>query len=97
MPASVRHEVRKDETTGLARFSFFVLGGVNVQPRVNIVRGGNGPLSGNSVGGGSFNRKEVIKGFQDHHIVSPTNPHTMNNELFALAGVGMNSVYRKGE
>jgi hypothetical protein len=55
VPASVRHEVRKDSVTGQSRYSFFVYGGVNIQPRINIIPGGNRPLGGNSVGGGGFN------------------------------------------
>ena len=86
VPASVRHEVRRDGTTGLARYSFFVYGGVNIQPHVNIVPGGNGPLGGNAVGGGAFNRTEITRGFQDHHIISPTNHATKNHELLSLAG-----------
>jgi len=54
VPASVRHEVRQDEKTGLSRYSFFVYGGVNVQPRVNVINGVNGALKGNAVGGGGF-------------------------------------------
>ena len=50
VPASVRHEVRKDAATGQTRYSFFVYGGVNIQPRINVVQGGNGPLAGNRVG-----------------------------------------------
>ncbi len=62
-------------------------GGVNLQPRINIIQGGNGPLGGSRVGGGSFNRTEVTKGFQDHHIVSNTNAWTKNHQAFALAGM----------
>ncbi|WP_084273800.1 AHH domain-containing protein [Legionella fairfieldensis] len=86
VPASVRHEVQKDDTTGLARYSFFVYGGVSVQPRVNVVAGRNGPLDGSRVSGGAFNRKEITKGFQSHHIISPTNKATKNHELLQLAG-----------
>ena len=55
VPASVRHEVKKDETSGLTRYSFFVYGGVNVQPRINQINGVNGALRGNAVGGGFSN------------------------------------------
>ncbi|MDA0698117.1 MAG: J domain-containing protein, partial [Proteobacteria bacterium] len=54
VPASVRHEVRKDEKTGLSRYSFFTYGGVNVQPKINVINGVNGALKGNAVGGGGF-------------------------------------------
>jgi len=60
VPASVRHEVRQDEKTGLSRYSFFVYGGVNVQPRVNVINGVNGALKGNAVGGGSFNNSNCV-------------------------------------
>jgi hypothetical protein len=53
VPASVRHEVKKDDLTGLARYSFFVYGGVNIQPRTNIVAD-RGPLSGRAVGSRAF-------------------------------------------
>ena len=86
VPASVRHEVKKDDTTGLTRYSFFVYGGVSIQPRINMVSGGGGPLRGNSVGGGAFNRNMITKGFQSHHIISPTNVATKNHDLLNLAG-----------
>lgn len=86
VPASTRHEVRKDATTGLARYSFFVYGGVSLQPRINTAMGGNRPLGGNAVGGGSFNRTEITRGYQSHHIISPTNKETRNHELLRLAG-----------
>ncbi|WP_131777830.1 AHH domain-containing protein [Legionella fairfieldensis] len=86
VPASVRHDVQKDDTTGLARYSFFVYGGVSVQPRVNVVAGRNGPLDGSRVSSGAFNRKEITRGFQSHHIISPTNKATKNHELLQLAG-----------
>ena len=76
VPASVRHEVRKDAATGQTRYSFFVYGGVNIQPRINVVQGGNGPLGGNAVGGGAFNRNIDKQKFQDHHIASELNKHT---------------------
>lgn len=34
VPASVRHDVRKDDTTGLTTYSFYVYGGVNLQSRI---------------------------------------------------------------
>lgn len=95
VPASVHHEVRKEGTTGLARYSFFVYGGVNIQPRMNIVPGGGGPLGGNAVGGGAFNRTEMTRGFQEHHIVSHSNDATKNNQLFQLAGIDINSRVNK--
>ena len=85
VPASVRHEIRSD-TAGRSRHSFFVYGGVSIQPRINVVAGGNGPLRGSSVGGGAFNRNDVTRGFQSHHIVSPTNKATKNHELLGFAG-----------
>lgn len=36
VPASVRHEVSKDNTPGTSRHSFFVYGGVNIQSRINL-------------------------------------------------------------
>jgi hypothetical protein len=88
VPASVRHEVRKDSTTGLTRHSFFVYGGVNINARVNTVPGGNRPIGGNPVGGGSFNRKAITNSdyYQYHHIVSHTNQHTKSHPLLKLAG-----------
>ena len=53
VPASVRHDVRRDDT-GLTRYSFFVYGGVSVQPRINVVQGGNRSLGGNAVGRAAF-------------------------------------------
>lgn len=91
VPASVRHEVKKDDTSGLTRYSFFVYGGVNVQPRINMVTGRNAPLSGNRVGGGSFNRNNITKGFQDHHIASNKNQFTKDHQLWKLSGVNVNS------
>lgn len=55
VPASVRHEMQKDKITGLARYSFFVYGGVSIQPRIHVAPGGNGPLGGNSVSSGNLN------------------------------------------
>ena len=95
VPASVRHEVKKDDTTGLTRYSFFVYGGVSVQPRINMVSGGGGALRGNSVGGGAFNRNQVTKGFQDHHIASDKNRFTKDHELWKLSGVNVNSRVNK--
>lgn len=82
VPASVCHQ----PSVGTSRHSFFVYGGVNINPRVNVVPGGNGPLRGNQVGSGAFNRTQITKGFQSHHIVSPTNSATKNHELLNLAG-----------
>lgn len=56
VPASVRHDVRRDDTTGLTRYSFFVYGGVRVQPKINVIAGGNRSLGGNVVGGKAFNK-----------------------------------------
>jgi hypothetical protein len=95
VPASVRHEVQKDDTSGLTRYSFFVYGGVSIQPRINVVQGGNAPLGGNSVGGGAFNRNNVTKGHQDHHIASDKNSFTKNHELWKLSGVNVNSRVNK--
>lgn len=36
-------------------YSFFVYGGINVQPRINVIPGRSGPLRGNPVGGSAFN------------------------------------------
>ena len=70
MPASVRHEVKKDDTTGLTRYSFFVYGGVNLQSRINLTAGGNAALGGNPINGGS--------------ITSVNAQAAMNNKLRAL-------------
>ena len=88
VPASVRHDVRRDDTTGLTRYSFFVYGGVSVQPRINVVRGGNGALGGNRVGGGQLGRAANLRsqGFQNHHIISRSNQTTKNHELLQRAG-----------
>jgi len=88
VPASVRHEVRQDEKTGLSRYSFFVYGGVNVQPKINVINGVNGALKGNVVGGGSFNRTEIIKGYQSHHII---NQASKNHDLLTAAGFNIHS------
>lgn len=53
VPASVRHEV-KQTPSGQSRYSFFVYGGVNLQPRVNVVPGGSLPMGGSAVGGGTL-------------------------------------------
>lgn len=82
VPACVCHQ----PSVGTSRHSFFVYGGVNINPRVNVVPGGNGPLRGNQVGGGAFNRAQITKGFQSHHIISPTNSATKNHRLLELAG-----------
>lgn len=95
VPASVRHEAPQAEQEGRARYSFFTYGGVNIQPRTNIIQGGNRPLTGNLVGSNLFNRSIVIKGFQDHHIVSNTNKVTKNHDAFALAGINYNSRVNK--
>lgn len=91
VPASVRHEAVEDETSGLARHSFFVYGGVSAQPRINITRGGGGTLGGNRVGGNNFNRQNITRGFQQHHMVSTTNKATRNHDLFRLAGINPNA------
>ena len=71
VPASVRHEVRKDPETGQSRYSFFVYGGVNIQPRINVVQGGNAPLNGNAVGGGALaNNNSVL-----YQKVGPNGEH----------------------
>lgn len=54
VPASIRHEVGKDVSSGLERYSFFVYGGVNIQPKINIKQG-NGNLTGNRTGGTAIN------------------------------------------
>lgn len=86
VPASVRHEVRKDGA-GLSRYSFFVYGGVNVQPRMNVVKGG-AALSGSRVGGGAFNRDIDRQKFQSHHIVHQA---SKGHQLLAAAGFNIHS------
>lgn len=49
VPASVRHEPPKDHS-GLSRYSFFVYGGVNIQPQINTAQGSSAPLAGTPVG-----------------------------------------------
>ncbi|MCC5792428.1 MAG: J domain-containing protein [Legionellaceae bacterium] len=61
VPASVRHDVDKDHSIATSRHSFFVYGGVSIQSRININRGGNRALEGNRVGAGAFNRAKAIK------------------------------------
>jgi len=55
--------------------------------------GGNGNPPGGGSGGGptSFNRDTIKKGFQDHHIISPTNKLTRDHELLKLAGFDLES------
>lgn len=95
VPASVRHDVKKEDTTGLTRYSFFVYGGVNIQPRINVVQGRNGALGGSSIGGGAFNRNQITKGYQYHHIASNKNKFTKNHELWKLSGVNIDSRVNK--
>ena len=40
---------------------------------------------------GTFNRKTVLEGFQDHHIISDKNILTKNHELLDLSGVNLHS------
>lgn len=94
VPASIRHEVTFQEDSRLTRHSFFVYGGVNVQPRLNISQS-NGAISGNPVNNNAFNRKNVTNGFQDHHIASDKNRFTKNHELWELSGVSANSRVNK--
>lgn len=94
VPSATRHEVKKDETSGLTRYSFFVYGGVSINPRVNVRRG-NGPLGGRPIGGGAFNRTQITKGFDDHHIISNKNKHTKDHELLRLTGLNINSRVNK--
>ena len=79
MPASVRHDAPKEQG-GLARYSFFVYGGVNIQPKINFVKI-DLPMSGKAV-----NRQEITRGFQNHHIISNTNAATKNHPLLQNAG-----------
>jgi len=88
VPASVHHEV---DSHSRRRYSLFVYGGVNIQPRVNITQGGVGPLGGTSVGGGSFDRGAITHGFQSHHIISHTNVLTRDHPLLAAAGFNLQS------
>ena len=56
VPASVRHEVQQEATSSsLSRHSFFVYGGVNIQPRINQVSRESGALRGRAVARQSFN------------------------------------------
>lgn len=49
VPASVRHEVKEVYTGGGARHSFFVYGGVHVEPKINVKQGSATPLSGTPI------------------------------------------------
>lgn len=91
VPASVRHDVKLNSQTGLSRYSFFVYGGVSLQPRINVVQGG-GPLSGNKVNAGTFNRAQIIKGCQWHHII-PQGGMTKGHPLFQKTGMNVNSAF----
>lgn len=48
VPASIRHKVQETDSA-FARYSFFVYGGVNIQPKLNVKSGG-GSLGGSPVG-----------------------------------------------
>lgn len=85
VPATARHEVKRDERSGHVRQSFFVYGGVSVQPRGNRIPPTGGRLGGSAVGG-TFNRANITRGFEKHHIISPTNQATKNHELLERAG-----------
>ena len=89
VPASVRHDIHEAQF-GYSRSSFFVYGGVSVHPDLNVRQGGGGPLGGNPVGG-AFNRAEITRGFQQHHIISPTNTQTQSHPLLAKAGFNVES------
>lgn len=41
------------------------------------------------IAGKTFNRKAIIEGFQDHHIISHTNALTKNHELLELSGFNL--------
>lgn len=79
VPASIKHE-EKVSTDSLSRYSFFIYGGVNLQARINVNQ--------RAV---SFNRQAVIRGFQDHHIISDKNKFTQNHHLMRLAGLDLQS------
>ena len=81
VPASVRHEVRKDDTTGLTRYSFFVYGGVNIQPRINVVAGGNRPLGGKSVGNPAARSLDNRATREWYHKQLEKIPALINNKL----------------
>jgi|GEM_PF-3692808 len=51
----------------------------------------NQPLMGTLESTASFERAAIIKGFQDHHIISPTNALTRDHELLELAGFNLES------
>jgi hypothetical protein len=86
VPASVHHQESRVNSRGLSQHSFFVYGGVSIQSRINLNREASGPLGGSRVGGGAFNRADITKGFQRHHIISWTNSATKNHELLTRAG-----------
>ena len=61
----------------------------NTQTATLITENSTGPgvnLNTTPVVSKPFNRKEIIKGFQDHHIVSDKNSLTKNHELLELSG-----------
>ncbi len=43
VPASIRHEVQNGASPGSSRHSFFVYGGVNINPRLNVLYQKVGP------------------------------------------------------
>jgi hypothetical protein len=94
IPACINHKVKIVESANRRESqTFFVYGGVNINPNINIVRGGNnGPLGGTPVGGGGFNRNDITRGFQSHHIISDTNKATMHHPLLELAGVSFSQL-----
>ncbi|MBB71513.1 MAG: hypothetical protein CMF50_03865 [Legionellales bacterium] len=55
VPASVRHDVKTD-AAGQSRYSFFVYGGVNLQPNISMSKARSVPLSGTRVGSSSFRK-----------------------------------------
>ncbi len=88
VPASARHDVVEDTTIGRSRYSFFVYGGVNVQPRINQTNAGNRGPAGTAVGSGAFNRQQITRGFQQHHIIHQA---SRNHDLLRAAVFNINS------
>lgn len=79
VPASVCHQA----PVGTSRHSFFVYGGVNINPRVNIVQNGNIALRGNQIGGGSFSNVNAQAAMhQKLRELQKAQNHAVNTQQF---------------
>ena len=91
VPASVHHP---QEGAAATRHLFFVYGGVSIQTKINQIPGNGRPLGENPAVRGSFNRQNIIRGFQSHHIISHTKKVTKNHQLLKLAGLASRDLNR---